>query len=81
MSVDYMNILAAHGWALIPLNCWHGDDASIMWVVVGYFMGEKPERVIGECWDEDRPHLAIDDALKTIESGAYSYKYEYKHGN
>ncbi len=77
-TTDYMKILAAHSWALIPVDINHGDDASMMWVVVGYFMGNKPARVIGECWDEDKPHLAIDDALETIKDGAYAYKYEFK---
>ena len=76
---DYTKLLAAHSWALIPVNISHGDDASMMWVVVGFFMGNKPQRVIGECWDEDNPHLAIEDALKTIENDAYAYKYEYEH--
>jgi hypothetical protein len=77
-SNDYLRILAAQGWALIPVSVSHGDDASMMWVVVGYFMGNMPERVIGECWDEDNPHLAIDDALNTIKGNSYAYKYEYK---
>lgn len=81
MTTDYMTILAAHAWALIPVSISHGDDASMMWVVVGFFMGDKPERVIGECWDEDQPHLAIEDALETIKDGSYAYKYEYKHGH
>ncbi|MCY9870469.1 hypothetical protein [Vibrio barjaei] len=78
LTTDYIQVLADQTWALIPVNLPDWDDASYMWVVVGYFQGDKPQRVIGECWDEDKPHLAIDDALNTIKESPYDYKYEYK---
>lgn len=45
--MNLLDILEKECWSLICENHSNGDDCSIGWVVVGYFMDKPYERVIG----------------------------------
>lgn len=69
--------LANNCWSLICRDLSNGEDSSVGWCVVGYFMAKPYERVIGECFDEDKPERAIKDALDTVKNDSYAYLYSY----
>ena len=76
-SIDYLGILSSNGWSLICEEVRHDDDSSIMWIVVSYHMRKPYKTVVGECWEEDKPWLAMDDAINTIKYDPHIYKYQY----
>ena len=76
---DYFNILDNNAWSLICSNDdTGGDDASVLWLVVGAFMSNPKLRVIGQSSEMEGPKAAIDNALKTIDGRPCNYLYEFK---
>lgn len=58
-----LDALAAESWDLRSFNMpTGGDDADIGWRVIGHYMAEPKERIMGEAFT-DNPRAAIDDAL------------------
>jgi len=78
MEFDLARIIEAQCWSVICESYSHGDDSSIGWVVVGYFMSAPFERVIGRANEGGGPSGAVKDALVTIDDDAYAYQCEYK---
>ena len=70
-------IIDAQCWSVICESYSHGDDSSIGWVVVGYFMSAPFERVIGRSDESGGSKAAVLDALKTIKYDSYAYQHEY----
>jgi hypothetical protein len=71
---DLFEVLSNCCWSLICVGC---DDESYMWVVVGDYMAKPHKRVLGFTYEEDKPELAIVDALKTTKDDHYNYLCEY----
>lgn len=76
--MDIANILEGNCWSAICESYSHGDDSSIGWVIVGYFMAAPFERVIGRSDEVGGLTGAIKDALETIDGDSYAYQHAYE---
>ena len=77
-NVDYLDVLEGNCWSLICESYSNGDDASMEWLVIGYYMAHPFERVLGHASEEQGPKAAINIALETTKDSQYDYIFPYE---
>ena len=64
-------------WSVICESYSNGDDSSIEWLVVGYYMSKPHQRVLGHAGECGGVESAIKMAIETTKENQYNYLYEY----
>ena len=78
-KLDAVQILESNCWSVVCSSCSHGDDSSVVWLVIGHYMAAPCNRVLGTASEEDGIMGAVVDAMKTTKNSAYDYQCEYTH--
>ena len=76
-KLDVALIMQANFWSVICESVDHGDDSSVNWLVVGYWMAKPFCRVVGMADEHQGVIGAVNNAIELTKLDSEHYLYEY----